>query len=186
VYEFLGNQTPSESLLVWNHESNHGARILMDFDGLDSRLGALAAGNFTATLKLYIICDLTAGIGLVQSCPGYADAGSPGGIATVTAAVHSQLGAWAENGVIAWSDVQEGAQYATFTANATGYWASVDVTTLVEAWRLAGSTGNGIVLTQEAYPVLRDDGGFIPVLGMRSRESPTTAERPYLEIRIDP
>jgi PKD repeat protein len=185
VYEFLGNQTPSDSLLVWNHESNHGARILMDFEGLDAQLSTLTAGHFTATLRLYIICDLAAGIGLVQSCPGYPDAGSPGGIATVTTAVYSQLAPWTENGAIAWSGVQEGTQYATFTANATGYWANVDVTTLVEAWRLAGSTGNGIVLTQEAYPVVRDDASFISVLGMRSKESPVTAERPYLEIRIN-
>lgn len=187
VYEFLGNQTPSESLLVWNHESNHGARIVMDFDALDARLAALPAGRFTATLKMYAICDLAAGIGLVQACPGYADAG---GKATVTTDVFAQGLAWAENGALPWSGVQEqgrhGKPYATFVTDSTDTWIEIDVTGLVEAWRVAGSTGNGIVLSQEAYPVVRADNLSIAVLGFYSRESAQTDKRPYLEIHLKP
>lgn len=185
VYQFLGNQnaTPSDPLLVWAHESNHAAKILLDFDALDTQLSALAAGNFTATLKLYIVCNLGAG-GFVQGCPGQPDTDSSGGVATVTTSIRAQLGAWQENdSALLWAGVQEGTQYATFTVNQSGYWIDVDVTALVEAWRAAGSTGAGIVLTQQNFPVVRTDAGNIAVLGIRSRESSQTNEIPYLEIR---
>jgi PKD repeat protein len=185
VYQFLGNQTPSDSLLVWNHEANHSARTLLDFDALDTQLGSLGAGNFSATLKLYIICDLGAG-GFVAGCPGEPDADSPGGIATVTTAVRAQLAPWLEGDpTLAWSGVSEGALYATFAVDGAGRWVDIDVTALVEAWRTAGSTGRGIVLTQEAYPVVRTDAGNIAVVGVRSKEdSVHLNEHPYLEIHL--
>ncbi|MFT3930892.1 MAG: HmuY family protein [Spongiibacteraceae bacterium] len=185
VYQFLGNQnaTPSDPLLVWAHESNHAAKILLDFDDLDAQLSGLTAGNFSATLKLYIVCNLGAG-GFVQGCPGQPDADSSGGVATVITAIRAQLSAWQENdSALIWSAVQEGTQYATFTANQSGYWIDVDVTALVEAWRVAGSTDYGIVLTQQGYPVVRTDAGNIAVVGIQSRESSQISERPYLEIR---
>ncbi len=185
VYQFLGNQTatPSAPLLVWAHESNHAAKILLDFDDLDAQLSTLSAGNFSATLKLYIVCDLGAG-GFVQGCPGQPDVDSADGIASVTTAIRAQLGPWQENDTaLSWSDVQEGTQYATFTVDHSGYWIDVDVTALVEAWRAAGSTGDGLVLTQQGYPVVRTDAGNIAVIGIPSRESAQADQRPYLEIR---
>jgi PKD repeat protein len=184
IYEFLGNQIPSDALLVWNHESNHGARTLLDFDALDAQLGGLGAGNFSATLRLYVICELGTG-GYVAGCPGEPDVGSPGGIATVSTAIRTQLGPWSENDpALVWSGVSEGPLYATFTVDGVGRWLDVDVTNLVEAWRAAGSTGYGIVLTQEAYPVVRTDHGDVAVVGLRSKEDAAhLSEHPYLEIR---
>jgi PKD repeat protein len=200
VYEFLGNQStpgvPTESLLVWNHPSNHGARILIDFASLDAVLAALPA-NFTATLRLYIICDMGAG-GFVSSCPGASDVDGPDGHAVVTTDVFQQLAPWTEDGTLAWTGVSqnpgpavpgvlEGAKYGTFSVDAVDQWVSVDVTALVQAWRAAGSTGHGIVLSQEAYTVVRDDDNYIPVLGLRSRETSVRPDQvPYLEIRRNP
>lgn len=187
VYEFLGNQTPSDALLVWNHPSNHGAQILLDFDDLDAQLATLPAGKFSATLKMYSICDLNAGIGLVQACPGYPQSDAPDGIAAVTTGIFHQKVAWLENGAAAWP-VQDPAEVplATFTVNGVDRWIDVDVTALVEEWRSNGSTGHGMVLSQERYPVVRADNLSIVVFGFYSREAAATDKRPYLEIRLTP
>jgi hypothetical protein len=171
-------------LLIYAHESNHAMKALLDFDGVDAQLSSLSAGHFSATLNLYIACPRGAG-GFVQGCPGDAEVAGPGGVATVTTDIRAQNGPWQETesySTLTWSAIQEGAKYASFTVNHTGYWVSVDVTSLVEAWRAAGSTGNGIVLTQQAYPVVRTDANDIAVLAIESRASAQTGERPYLEI----
>lgn len=193
VYEFLGNQSipsqPTQSLLVWKHPSNHSARILMDFDGLDASLASLNGARFTATLKLYIVCDMGAG-GFVGACPGDADADSPDQKARVTTDIFTQKSTapWAENDPIAWAGVQQDAEkYATFSVNATDIWVNVDVTALVKHWVVAGSTGNGIVFSQQAYDPIRADNQSIPVLGLRSKEfTLDPSQRPYLEIRMNP
>ena len=200
VYEFLGNlydpaspysalYASTQPLLVYAHESNHAMKALLDFDALDARLSTLSAGQFKATLNLYITCPRGAG-GFVDGCPGDPDADGPGGVATVTTDIRAQNGPWQETeaySALTWSAVQEGTQYASFTVDHTGYWISVDVTALVEAWRAAGSTGDGIVLTQQAYPVVRSDDDNIAVLAIESRASAQTDARPYLEIhKSDP
>lgn len=183
VYEFLGNQSPSAATLVWNHEANHGARALMDFDDLDAWLATLPSGSFTATLNLYHECQIS---GFVGACPGDADVDSPGGVATVTTDIKVQAGAWPENdAAVVWSTVQEGTKYADFSvASATAGWIQVDITALVAAWSVAGTTGDGIVLTQEAYPVVRADSGAIAVLRWLSKEHATTSQHPYIEIAV--
>ncbi len=181
VYEFLGNQAGGD-VLVWNHESNHGARGLMDFDGLDASLAGLSSGGFTATLNLFSYC---APSGFVGACAGYPDAGSPGGVATITTDIFSQTGVWGENDPgLTWAGVQQGTKYGDFTINSSaGQWINVDITSLVEAWRLAGSTGNGIVLSQEAYPVVRVDAGQIAVAQFRSKDFTDAMLHPYIDVQ---
>src|SRR5262245_54290415 len=63
VYEFLGNQAlppdgDSGGILVWNHESVHGGKGLVQFDSGWITDPALA-GNFTATLHLYQFCEIS-------------------------------------------------------------------------------------------------------------------------------
>jgi hypothetical protein len=70
-----------------------------------------------------------------------------------------------------------------FTVNKTDEWVSIDVSTLVEAWRANGTTGKGLVFTQEAYPVTRDDLNHAVVLGLYSRRH--AGKEPQLEIRIN-
>lgn len=182
VYEFLGNQAGGD-VLVWNHESNHGARGLMDFDTLDASLAGLTAGGFTATLNLYSYC---APSGFVGACAGYPDAGSPGGIATITTDILAQNGSWSENDPgLGWSAIQEGSKYGDFTINSSaGAWISVDITSLVETWRQAGNTGDGIVLSQEAYPVVRVDAGPVAVAQFHSKDFADALLHPYIDVQV--
>lgn len=182
VYEFLGNQSGGD-VLVWNHESNHGARGLMDFDTLDPFLSSLTGGGYTATLNLYSFC---APSGFVGACAGYPDAGSPGGVATLTTDIFTQNGSWSENDPgLTWGAIQEGTKYGDFTINSSaGQWISVDITALVEAWRLAGSTGDGIVLSQEAYPVVRVDAGQVAVAQFHSKDFTDALLHPYIDVQV--
>lgn len=184
VYEFLGNQAGGD-VLVWNHESSHGARGLMDFNGLDASLSGLSAGLFTATLNLYSYCSPS---GFVGACAGYPDADSPGGVATLTTDIFAQNGSWSENDPsLTWSDIQEGTKYGDFTINSSvGQWISADITALVEAWRQAGSTSDGIVLSQEAYPVVRDDDGKIAVAQFHSKDFTDALLHPYIDVQVVP
>lgn len=170
VYEFLGNLSSygTNDVLVFNHESNHGTRALLDFNTLDSALPTLATGTYSATLNLHVGC--TKG-GFVAGCPGDADAGSPGGLAAITTDIFTQNGAWNESGAISWSNVVEGTKFGSFTVNsANPGWISIDITSLVSYWASLGSTGDGIVLSQEAYPVVRNDAGSLVVLQAGGKE----------------
>ncbi|BAZ93525.1 hypothetical protein TspCOW1_15360 [Thiohalobacter sp. COW1] len=197
VYEFLGNQADatgdSGGFNIWNHSSEHGGKALLDFD--DSLLNAAALaggpGTYTATLWLYSVCELG---GLVAACPGDADADNPftPGTATVKTDVLLQTRNWDEAGAIDWADIDEtGAPVATLTQATTGQWHSVDITAHVEHWVNAGTTGAGLALSQEAYPVLRADNGSIPVAVFCDAESSSGAcsadnFRPYIILQAAP
>ncbi|HBC56082.1 MAG TPA: hypothetical protein DCZ03_02855 [Gammaproteobacteria bacterium] len=177
VYEFLGNQGAasggdSSGILVWNHESNHGAKGLIKFD--TNLLGDPAlSGDYTATLNLYSF-DGTGSGGFVGAAPGDADADNPytPGVATVKTDIFLQTTDWDEAGVIAWSDIAEtGAPSATLTQNSTDAWFSVDVTSLVAQWVLLGSSDFGFALSQEAFPVIRADNGSVAVPSFCDSES---------------
>ncbi|MFT3930893.1 MAG: hypothetical protein QM709_11440 [Spongiibacteraceae bacterium] len=179
IYEFLGNLSNmgTTDVLVFNHESNHGTRALLDFNSLDSALSTLATGTYTATLNLYASCVKS---GFVAGCPGDADAGSPNGIAAVTTDIFTQNGAWTETGAVTWSNISEGTKYGAFTVdNANAGWISINVTSLVEFWAAQGSTGDGIVLSQEAYGVVRNDANSLVVFQAGSKENGFGA---YIEI----
>ena len=147
VYEFLGNQASasgdSGGVSVWNHESNHGAKALIDF-GSSWQSNTLlngGSGSYTATLYLYQVCEIG---GFVGACPG--DAGAP----SVVTDVVLQANTWGEGAAIAWADISEAStpSVAFTQTNASG-WLGVDVTALVEAW-VGGTNNLGFALTQEA------------------------------------
>ncbi len=169
-YEFLGNQgSPagdSGRLLVWNHNSNHGAKALVQFDSAAlAEATALSSGvGFTATLNLYAVCEPS---GFVGACPG--DAGVP----SVQTDIIMQGSAWDETDVnLAWGDISESSTpFATLTqtSGANG-WVSVDVTSLMDAW-IAGAMDFGFALSQENYAVLRAASGAVAVSQFCDKES---------------
>ncbi len=191
VYEFLGNQgegindngttDPSDDfqrngdsggLQVWQHNNVHGGKALIQFDSAASTTAtALGAGNYTATLHLYHVCELG---GFVNSCPGFADSNNPftPPTATVKVDVVLQQLTWLENDAeLAWGDIAEVPNpFVTLTLSTNSGWSSIDVTTLVDAW-VTGSTDFGFSLSQEAYPVIRDDSDFNPVVSFCDSES---------------
>ncbi len=186
IYEFLGNLSNmgTTDVLAFNHESNHGTRALLDFDSLDSTLPTLTAGSYTATLNLYVSCSKG---GFVAGCPGDADAGSPGGVATLITDIFTQNGAWTETGAVSWSNVVEGTKFGSFTVNtANPGWISIDVTSLVAYWAAIGSTANGIVLSQEAYSVVRNDANSLVVLQAGSKENGFGAYIELTEVQAVP
>lgn len=181
VYEFLGSlsspgpfQTPG--IGIWNHESNHGTRGLIDFNSIDSALSSLTSGNFTATLHIYSNCSVGTG-GFVAACAGSANP------ATTDIKVKTG-GAWNENAAIAWSSIGEGTKLGSFTVNTDGAgWLTVDATALVEYWVAQGSTGDGLVLTQEAYPVVRNASNQLAAVLLGDHEGAFGA---YIEVQEVP
>jgi hypothetical protein len=154
VYQFLGSLSApgpyqTAGIGVWNHESTHGTRGLIDFNSIDSALSSLSAGSFTATLNVYVNCTVGAG-GFVSACAGSAN--------PVTTDIFAKTGgSWNENAAITWASIGEGTKLGSFTVNTDGAgWLSIDATALVEYWVAQGSTGDGLVLSQEAYPVVRN------------------------------
>ena len=181
VYEFFGNQgSPtgdSGNILVWNHESNHGAQGLVQFDSSWATDAALS-GGYTATLNLYSSC--TTG-GFVGACIG------DDGTSSTTDVVLQAL-AWDETDAgLAWGDVsQASTPSASFSqsSNADG-WISVDVTDMVAYMLLNGDYG--FALTQEAYGVTRTSANSLAVSSFCDSESSSAAcaagsFAPYLEI----
>lgn len=184
VYEFLGNQgSPSGDsggILVWNHESNHGAQGLIQFNGWqgDSAL----SDAYTGTLNLYSACTTGGGGGFIAACVG--DAGT-----STTTDVVLQGSSWAEgDAALGWGDItQSSTPSASFTqtSNADG-WISVDVTDLLAAMLTSG-IDNGFALTQEDYGVVRTGAGAVAVSAFCDSESTSGAcamgdFSPYLEI----
>lgn len=182
VYEFLGNQGApsgdSGGILVWNHESSHGAQGLLQIDSGWTTDAALS-GSYTATLNLYSSC--TPG-GFVGACIG--DDGT-----SSTTDVVLQAAGWDETDAgLSWSDIsQSSSPSASFTqtSNADG-WISVDVTSLI-AEMLSSSIDYGFVLTQEAYGVTRTSANSLAVSSFCDSESTSAAcaagsFSPYLEI----
>ncbi len=210
LYELLGNQgtgiddndTPldtsddferdgdSHGLAVWNHESSHGAKGLIEFDALAiTEATNLGVGNYKATLHLFQRCEIS---GFIAACPGY------DGASVVNTDIILQATGWLENDTaIAWSSISESsAPFVTLTQTRditqTGNigWISVDVTTLVEAW-VGGTPQFGFALSQEAYPVIRATNGSIAVSAFCDSESSggfcaTGNFKPYLEIEVAP
>jgi PKD repeat protein len=201
VYEFLGNQADpagdSHGILVWNHESNHGAKALIGFDdALATDPALVAAESYGATLWLYSTCAPT---GFVEACAGDADADNPftPGTATVQTDFYVQHAPWVETDVIAWDDIDEGPSEpaATLVQSEANRWYSVDVTDFVAEWVAAGTTGEGIALNQERWPVVRTDAGGVAVAAFCDGESsqPECDEaalgfdpRPYVEVIVAP
>jgi hypothetical protein len=184
VYQFLGN-LPAQGVGVWNHETTHGARGLLDFNSIDSALSSLTAGAFSATLNVYLSCVPG---GFIASCPGDADAGSPGGKAAVTTDIFAKTGGvWNESGTITWASVGEGTKLGTFTVNSnTGGWLSIDATAIVEYWRALGNTGDGLVFSQEAYPVVRNDAGSLVALMLSDKEASGGIYASYIDVQAVP
>jgi hypothetical protein len=170
VYEFLGNQGApdgdSEGVLVWNHESNHGAKALLKIDPGWVTDPALSS-PFTATLHLYQACEPG---DFIAGCPG--DPGAP----EVKTDLLLQDRAWTEaDAALGWDDVNEDTSgiRATITqTHSEPEWIEVDVTAFVQAW-LDGAPDHGIALSQETYPVIRSDAGAIPVGAFCDTESST-------------
>ncbi|MEL7450695.1 MAG: PKD domain-containing protein [Pseudomonadota bacterium] len=210
VYEFLGNQSGFEDdgvtlsgdsggLSVWNHENVHGGKAVVGFaDAVaDDAAIAAATGGITATLWLYSVCEQG---GFVSSCPGLnPDTDNPNtpDVSTVKTDVFLQTTPWLENDAsLSWSMVhQDGTPFATLVQSTAGQWFSVDITALVAEWIANNSVGAGLALSQENYPVIRDDTGFIPVAAFCDSESSDPAcrasdlgfdPRPYIEITMNP
>ncbi|MEM7211122.1 MAG: hypothetical protein AAF479_04370 [Pseudomonadota bacterium] len=182
VYEFLGNQGAgtgdSGGILVWNHESIHGAQALLQVEGNWASDSALA-GEFEARLHLYQVCDPG---GFVGACPG--DAGAE--IVITDFAI--QETAWTEaDFVLGWTTIVPGTVNAQLMQdNPTDGWVSVDVTDIVAAW-VGGMPDYGIAVSQEAYDVIRADNGAVAVSSFCDSESSfgvcaTQDLRPFLEI----
>lgn len=183
VYEFLGNQgaTTGDSggILVWNHETTHGAQALLQFDAGWTGDAALS-GAYTATLNLYQTCDTSSGF--VGACPG--DAGAE----STTTDILLQSTAWTEgDAALTWGDISSTSTPSTsFTQTSASGWLSVDITSLVSAW-LGGADDYGLALSQEAYSVIRADNGSVAVSSFCDSESTSAActggsYAPYLEI----
>jgi hypothetical protein len=179
VYEFLGSLSApgpyqTSGLGIWNHESSHGTRALIDFNSIDAALSSLSVGGFTATLNVYVNC--TTG-GFVSACAGAqypvtTDIDVKGG------------GAWNENGAIAWSSIVDGTKLGSFTVNKDGSgWLSIDATAIVNHWVTQGSTGDGLVLTQEAYPVIRNASNQLAAVMLGDHESGYGA---YIDVQAVP
>ncbi|MEL7450697.1 MAG: hypothetical protein AAFN78_15895 [Pseudomonadota bacterium] len=181
IYEFLGNQGAgtgdSGGLLTWNHENIHGSQALIQIGSSWTEDPALD-GEFVALLYLYQAC---APGGFISACPG--DPGAP----STTTDVVLQAVPWEEESfTLGWEEITQTGPSVTFTQTEALGWISVDVTSLVQAW-LQGAPDYGLVLTQEAYPVIRDTNGFIPVSAFCDSESTSEAcsgggLAPYLEI----
>ncbi|MEM7082480.1 MAG: dockerin type I domain-containing protein [Pseudomonadota bacterium] len=181
IYEFLGNQGAgtgdSEGMLVWNHETVHGAQTLLRFDANWVNDAALS-GDYVAILHVYSAC--TPG-GFVGAC-----AGDPG-VESIMTDVVLQSADWSENDpTLAWSTISQTGPSVTFEQTTASGWLSIDVTSLVEVWA-SGTVDFGLSITQEQYPVMRADSGSVAVSVFCDSESSigpcaTSDLRPYLEI----
>jgi hypothetical protein len=181
VYQFLGNLSapgPFETrgVGVWNHENTHGTRGLLDFNSIDSALSSLTSGSFTATLNVYVNCTVGAG-GFVSACAGSAN--------PVTTDIFAKTGgSWNESGAITWASIGEGTKLGQFTVNTDGAgWLSIDATALVEYWVAQGSSGDGLVLSQEAYPVVRNAQNQLAAVLLGDKESGYAA---YIDVQEVP
>ncbi|MEM6640723.1 MAG: PKD domain-containing protein [Pseudomonadota bacterium] len=202
IYEFLGTQADatgdSRGLSVWNHQSIHGGKGLIGFDNavVADAASAATSGSWRATLYLYSTCVIG---GFVRGCPGNPDADNPytPGTATVITDIFLQGVEWNETMDVPWASINEGpaTPFATLTQSESNRWYGVDVTDLVAEWVANGNTGFGFSLSQELYPVIRDDAFSIAVTRFCDSESSTDdcdAEtlgfdpRPYIEITVTP
>jgi PKD repeat protein len=186
VYEFLGNQSDpngdSGGIKVWNHESSHGGKAVINFDSVWLSEEVLS-GDFQALLYLYQVCELE---GFVSSCAG---SDSP-----VVTDLVLQDTSWSEgDSNFSWGDIAEApkSSFSLTQSNANNAWVAVDISDLVQTWVAAGNTGFGIALSQEAYAVIRDDNGSVTVSSFCDSESSSGIcgsdnFSPYIEIKVTP
>jgi hypothetical protein len=162
----------------------HGTVSLLNFTTLNSALSSLTPGSYTATLNLYMNFGC-GGAPFGVACPG---ATTPGGPAVMKADVKIQTTPWTEAGAAPWATSQGTGNYGTFTvSNSTAAWYSIDITTLVALWDSLGSTGNGIVLSSEAYSPIRTPGGTTgQLVGILAADSETAGFSPYIDIQLNP
>ncbi len=187
IYELLGNQgSPtgdSGVISVWDHETNHGGKGLVQFDaGAVAEATAAGVGNFTATMNLYSNC--TTG-GFIAACAGDLDTNNPWGASTVPIDVLLQSTSWAEgDAAMTWDSVTEDSTpFTTMFVDGNG-WFSVDVTSLLETM-VTSATDYGFSLSSEYYTndntnrapeqvgdsVIRVDAGGTPVVQFCDSES---------------
>lgn len=176
VYQFLGNMYPFgvvDTLFALHSDAGHSFNTVLDFNTLDSALSTLTAGNYTATLNLYVVpptAELTQGF-----ANGISPVDHP-----MTIDILAKNGAWTETGAITWASTLGGANLGSFTVDSLG-WISVDITSIVAAWATAGSTGDGIVLNNTDQAFYRDpDTGLLPILAFNAKE---TDFSPYIDIQ---
>ena len=193
TYEMLGNSGDptgdSGGLMVWNHESNHGAIAVMDF-GYNAFSDAynFGVGNFNATLNLYTFC---APSGFIGACPGTPKGGAP---AMTTTDIKLLEKPWSETDStlpVTWHsgpmgephgpDEVLGETYVSFSLDGTervdsyadgitGGWISIDVTGLYESM-LNNNMIYTFGMTQENYDVARTDAYYIAVSQFCDSES---------------
>lgn len=180
-YGLTGNQGATDGdsggVRVWNHETNHGGQALIDF-GTDvfDMVKSLGSGNYKVEMRLYATCVTG---GFIQSCPGFPKSG---GVAITTTDVKLFDQAWTEDGdlsMLTWNygpnataydpAEVEGETYISFSQDGSefvddygsdqkGGWITVDLTDLYEYMVEQDDGSFTFLLTQENYPVVRDDG----------------------------
>ena len=174
VYQFLPNGNLDAygypDLYALNTGSGHSIVTLLDFDTLDADLASLS-GGYTATLNLHVKC---VDAGFNTGCPSQA---------AVTTDILTEDGAWTETGAISWASIVTDGNYGSFTTTTDSGWISIDITSLVQYWASVGGTGDGIVLSEQAYaPVKNADGQFV-ALTFDTKESGLGA---YIDVQAVP
>ncbi|MGC4030495.1 MAG: DNRLRE domain-containing protein [Tepidisphaeraceae bacterium] len=152
-------------LVVGKSSAGHDLQSLIKFDLTGVALGA----GEKATLNLYVDSTETAGFPAV----------SPSATGVVLVDVAAASSAWTASTTTWNTGITGGATAAGFSVDHTGYWASVDVTSLVEAWLATPSSNNGFFLTQDAAV---NSGGWVNVVFQASAGT----NKPYLQISSVP
>jgi hypothetical protein len=175
VYQFLPNGNLAAygyaDLYALNTGSGHSIVTLLDFNTLDADLSSLS-GSYTATLNLHVKCGDT---GFGTGCP------SSGAITTDILTSNS---AWTETGAISWANATNtGGNYGSFTTTTDSGWISIDITSLVQYWASVGSTGDGIVLSDQAYAPVKNASNQFVALTFDAKESGLGA---YINVQAVP
>jgi hypothetical protein len=186
VYEFfnlgnVGRDTDFKfaGLYSFNSSTPHGMVSVLNFNSLNGALSSLTAGGYTATLNLHLACG---GGEFGLGCAGDATKSGPPGV--LSADILAMNTAWTESGLITWASTIGGTKYGSLTTTtAAPGWVSIDITALIAAWALAGSTGNGIVLSSEAYPEARGVNNNLLGIMVGDREGDFGA---FIDVQVNP
>ena len=176
VYQFLPNGNLAaygyQDLYALNTGTGHSIVTLLDFNTLDASLASLTSGGYSATLNLHVKCGDT---GFGTACPS---------TAAISTDILAKSGAWTETGSISWaSATNTSGNYGSFTTSTDSGWISIDVTSLVQYWALNGSTGDGIVLSEQAYAPVKNASGQLVALSFDTKESGLGA---YINVQAVP
>lgn len=152
-------------LVVGKSSAGHDLHSLIKFDLAGV---ALDAGE-TVTLNLFVVPTESAGFPAV----------SPTAAGPVTVNVAAATSAWSASTVTWNSGVTGGGTAASLSIDHTGYWASFDVTSLVQAWLASPASNNGFLLTQDV-PV--NNNGYVNAVFQAS----AGANKPYLQVASVP